>query len=152
MMADCAIPFSMARNVEVIGTARTFPIRVANRYDEEGNQIGTSGPCYADQTELTWDKLPIPPAEPERTTVTQLVRRVFSFSEEQVTKAVRQNGVSSVFLNFANYYAKRMDPLHHELMHIMGHFNTIGANVEWLGWGPAVQDIEEVRKPWMGGK
>lgn len=145
LMADCAIPFSIARHVEVIGTARTFPIRVANRYDENGRMIGTSGGCYADQKEIGWTDMPCPPAEPERTTVTQLQRRVFTFSEEQVSDAVYHNNVTRVYLNFANYLQPRGD-YEMPLMSMMAHFQSIGAHVDWIGWGPTVNDIEEVSR------
>lgn len=133
IMVDCAIPHD--RLFKVIGTARTYPIRVANRYDDQGNQIGWSGPCYADQREMKWEELGV---EPELTTVTKLPRRVFSFSEQQIKDAIRACRPDVVFLNFANY-AK--DP--GLLDHIIGVVNNCSGKkvVKWLGYGPTVDDI-----------
>lgn len=90
LLADVAIP----QVDEIWGTLRTFPIRVANRPE------GTSGPCYPDQHEIQWSELGI---EPELTTVTKLPRRVFTFSPMQVSKAIRQNRCTHLFINFLNY-------------------------------------------------
>lgn len=137
VMADCAIPFSIIP--EVYGTLRTFPIRVANRFDVEGKQIGTSGPCYDDQRELEWSDLGIPA---ELTTVTKLPRRVFTFSMKQTKDAVRLCGPSKLFLNFANYLGisetrKLADRIADET----------GVEVTWIGFGPTVEDVE-IFLPW----
>lgn len=46
-IADAGIPMQWVKRV--IGCFRTFPIRVANRYDHKGEMVGYSGPCYSDQ-------------------------------------------------------------------------------------------------------
>lgn len=75
-------------------SARTYPIRV-------GNVDGfSSGDFYPDQIETTWEAIG---QTPELTTVTQRVRRVFTFSERQLQEAVDVNGADFVFLNFMNY-------------------------------------------------
>ena len=79
---------------------RTYPIRVANRYDEQGNRIGWSGPAYEGQRELTWEEMGV---TPEKTTVTKLTRRIFQFSEEQTRQAMQVVMPDEIFLNFANY-------------------------------------------------
>lgn len=132
IMSDCAIPRSMF-DLRVIGTARTYPIRVANRYDKDGNMIGTSGPCYPDQVELSWDEVGVPA---ELTTVTKLPRRVFTFSKEQVHQAIRMNGCDEVFLNFCNYLRDKPD----ELQHIISAIEQ-SAPVTMTGWGPTESDI-----------
>lgn len=134
VLSDCAIPWKDARQVRVIGTARTFPIRVANRFNEAGEQVGTSGPVYPDQRELQWEELGI---EPELTTVTKLPRRIFTFSLEQMRQAVRANGVHFIFLNFANYATEN------ELDSIRERVRQSGAVVAWTGWGPRSTDIVE---------
>lgn len=91
-MADCAIPAGWLR--KAYGVARLHPIRVGNTSD------GYSGDIYADQDELTWEQLRV---DPELTTVTKRVRRVFSFSHTQIHEACVANGIDEVFLNFANY-------------------------------------------------
>ena len=85
----------------VIGSMRTFPIRVGN---VEG---GYSGPCHHDQEELTWpgvtDLAGSPNQLREITTVTKRVRRVFSFSFMQMLRFVEHNKPDWLFLNFAQY-------------------------------------------------
>lgn len=133
IMVDCAIPHD--RLFKVIGTMRTFPIRVANRYDSEGRQIGWSGPCYDDQREMQWSELGI---EPELTTVTKLPRRVFTFSEQQTVEAMRACRPDVVFLNFVNYLKTP------EEVSYMSHLINLLAGkpvVKWHGHGPSVSDI-----------
>ncbi len=139
-LADTCIPPNWV--VEVYGCARTFPIRVANRFDAEGNMVGTSGPCYEDQRELDWAKdLKM---EPELTTVTKLPRRIFTFSHQQVNEAIRANGVTHMFLNFCNY----LDEVHGEgqdaVSSMVGRIeHDNGGIVRFLGYGPTTDDIEE---------
>jgi len=91
-IADARLPpQSVTRTYMVI---RTFPIRVGNH---EGF---SSGDCYPDQNEITWESIGV---EPELTTVTQRVRRVFTFSEMQYMEALRANNPDFVFCNFLNY-------------------------------------------------
>lgn len=97
-LVDVGIPFTWV--TDVIGTLRTFPIRVANRYNEEGEMIGWSGPCYSDQEETTWWAIN---QAPEQTTVTKLERRVFTFSMQQVMEACNICRPTKLFLNFCNY-------------------------------------------------
>lgn len=132
VMADCAIPFRI--NPEVYGTLRTMPIRVANRYDADGKEIGTSGPCYPDQQELNWSDLGI---TPELTTVTKLPRRIFSFSFYQLDEASNMCSPDKIFLNFANYINEDG-----KLASLITKIEAItGAKVVWLGFGPTVNDI-----------
>lgn len=100
VLADCGIPPLWVD--KVFGVARLHPIRVGNTPD------GTSGGCYPDQEETSWEALGL---SQEFTTVTQRVRRVFSFSHEQFAEAVVANGCTDVLLNFVNYdpaYAKKV--------------------------------------------
>lgn len=144
VLADCGLPFDGVRtnrvlwrdSLEVIGVCRTYPIRVANRFDSEGKQIGWSGPCYHDQREVTWEEVGV---EPEFTTVTKLKRRVFTFSSEQIKHAIIMNGVSSVFLNFVNYVGRN-----YQLELMKSAITEAGANVTWEGLGPREDQIEEV--------
>lgn len=85
---------------QVVMAIRTFPIRVGNIKDENGVELGNSGPFYDDQVELSWEDLGL---TPERTTVTKRVRRVFSFSQIQYRKALRALRPDIVFINFLNY-------------------------------------------------
>lgn len=104
LLSDCSIP--RTGNLLVYGACRTYPIRVANRF-KDGVQVGTSGPCYADQREIEWKQLGM---EPELTTVTQLPRRIFTWSHQQMYEALRMNRCDYVFLNFTNYIGLGEDP------------------------------------------
>lgn len=136
IMADCGIPYSFGK-VNVYGTARTYPIRVANRYDEQGNQIGWSGPNYPDQVETTFEAIG---QAVELTTVTKLPRRIFTFSMQQIKEAVRINGCKEIFLNFVNYL-----PNEEAVMGMIREINSkCVAQVKWIGNGPTVNDVKEL--------
>lgn len=133
MMADACIPFRTVWSPTVVGSMRTFPIRVANRFDADGKQIGYSGPCYPDQHELDWERdLGM---KAELTTVTKLPRRIFTFSEIQAEEAVRMNGVSEVFLNFCNYIKDDAE-LINRIERLDSMVADHGAFVRYLGFGP----------------
>lgn len=133
VLADCCIPHRFGE-LTVYGSFRTYPIRVANRFDEQGNQVGFSGGCFPDQKEISWSDLGM---EPELTTVTKLPRRIFTFSDTQYYQAVRMLGVDQVFLNFVNYledesavwkFVKRLEQISN-------------VPVSYLGFGPNVNDV-----------
>lgn len=138
--ADCGIPFKMAPYIQVIGTLRTFPIRVNNR-------DGSSGPHYRDQTELDWKTLGM---EPELTTVTKLPRRVFTFSQSQLDDALFHCGgywETKIFLNFANYLKSR-SAVHKLITEIetASPRRLNPAKVAWVGEGPDDSDVIERKK------
>lgn len=91
---------------------RPYPIRVGNVI-EDGVEVGNSGGCYSDQHEITWADVARESGMPadigqsliqkELTTVTKRLRRVFTFSFEQLKAAVVPNGATKIALNFANY-------------------------------------------------
>ena len=91
----------------VVGTVRTYPIRVGNVKNDAGEQIGYSGDVYADMEEYTWDQITEMSGSPspllEHTTLTKKVRRIFSFSHFAVRRAATVNDVSHLFINFVNY-------------------------------------------------
>jgi adenylosuccinate synthase len=142
VLNDCAIPRDIPSFT--IGVARTYPIRVANRFDQtDGRQIGWSGPCYPDQREIKWEDIGVPP---ELTTVTRLPRRVFTFSLQQIAEAVRMNAAHAIFLNFCNY------PLHPQGYNEPGQLiQTIERHIPFAGviltgWGPTVNDVRSTLK------
>lgn len=136
VMSECAVPGLFDRHV--VGAARVHPIRV-------GDTIGgTSGPCYPDQRETDWETLG---QKEEYTTVTKRVRRVFSFSEQQIEEAITMNAVNDVFLNFCNY-----NPT--EAIRVKDIINAIGegnienefnfgpvARVKYMGFGPRADQV-----------
>lgn len=140
LMSDCLIPRTAVN--EVYGVCRTFPIRVANRYNANGEEIGNSGPCYHDQREMTWEEVGQPA---EYTTVTKLVRRVFSFSEEQVVTAAVRSGITKIMLNFVNYLPddkqqQFVDQLKTALYNRVEYLHG-GGKLELLGYGPLASQI-----------
>jgi len=137
VFADCAIPWRWSHVANVVGVYRTYPIRVANRYDESGSQVGCSGPCYDDQSEVSWENLGL---VPELTTVTKLPRRVFTFSEKQLSEAIRQCGVDELFLNFMNYLPSVMD-VSNILSKSVKVASENGAVLRYVGVGPNPNQI-----------
>ncbi len=121
-MSDMGIPLSYLRTV--VATARTYPIRVG----------GTSGGCYPDQTEKTWEGLGL---DKEYTTVTGRERRVFTFSAMQIEEAMFQMEPDEVFLNFCNYIKDEED-----LNVIRSVFND---KIKYEGFGPTRSHVNEVR-------
>lgn len=134
VMADTAMPFSIIP--EVYGTLRTFPIRVANRFNEDGVMVGTSGPGYPDQVELDWNEVGI---KPELTTVTKLPRRIFTFSLDQLKEATYRCGPTKLFLNFANYIKPKQVE---ELIKQINFYSPEGCMVDWIGVGPTHDDVQ----------
>lgn len=91
-MADARIP---ARDLAMTFMAiRTFPIRVGN---VDGH---SSGDWYPDQFETTWEELRVPP---EITTVTKRIRRVASFSYQQLWEAIYVNAPDYLFVSHVDY-------------------------------------------------
>lgn len=133
-LADAGIPIQWVNRI--IGIFRTFPIRVSNRYNEDGEMVGWSGPCYPDQEELTWEQVGVPP---EITSVSKKVRRVFGFSWEQFAESISMNGCTDVFMNFMNYLPEN------EREDFMREVSTYQVNIPWVGYGPTIDDIEEIR-------
>ena len=141
IMSDCLI--APARLLQVVGSMRTFPIRVANRYNEQGEMVGWSGPCYPDQEEISFEQIGV---ADEFTTVTKLKRRVFTFSRTQLAHALQVCAPTNIFLNFINYLqgngaaealVKEIDDMAYA---ILGQCSTVG----YLGFGPKETDIEEL--------
>lgn len=84
---------------QVMLVLRCHPIRVG-AIVEQGEQLGNSGDCYPDQHEMTWEEIGV---KPEITTVTKRVRRVFSWSHQQVEDAFTACRPNLVYLSHADY-------------------------------------------------
>lgn len=114
-------------------SVRTYPIRV-------GNTESSSGDCYADQTEIAWEDLGV---EPELTTVTKRVRRVFTFSKQQFMEAVATNMPSAIFLNFCNYLRPEVVKAFVK-ENILGPYHQVMGDppeLLLLGFGPSASDV-----------
>lgn len=100
-LADAGLPPTAIR--KTIMSVRAHPIRV-------GNTENSSGNCYPDQKETSWEELGV---EPETTTVTGRTRRVFTWSNIQFAQALRANDPNVIFVNFLNYIGS----VHSEKVH-----------------------------------
>jgi adenylosuccinate synthase len=143
-LSDCAVPMPTRKRpweLRVIGVARTYPIRVANRF-KDGKMVGWSGPCYNDQKEIEWGDLGM---SPELTTVTQLPRRLFTWSHNQIADAVRMNGIDDIFLNFINYIPldRRLDRMFDK--DYKESIKRAGATIRWVGHGSTFNDVYNLR-------
>lgn len=104
--ADMGIGHGMIGDIYLV--IRPYPIRVGNVI-EDGKTVGYSGDCYSDHQETTWAEVaaaagaPVEVTHGELTTVTKRLRRVFTFSKQQLQEAVVVNGATKIALNFANY-------------------------------------------------
>jgi len=128
LISDMGLPYT---NVTVYGTLRTFPIRVGN------TENGYSGDVYGDQEELTWEELG---QEPEKTTVTQRVRRVFTFSLNQLNESLWHCRPDHLFLNFCNYMdGLQLNRLMTEINAVSGAYNT---RITYTGHGPEYKDVK----------
>lgn len=119
-----------------IVSLRTYPIRVGNTPD------GYSGDVYPDQEELDFDQLGV---EPERTTVTQRVRRVFTWSWLQFKEMLTANEPDALFINFMNYLPQnRQEGFIVELKD--AYFKVLGRTPDFIlaGYGPYNTDVKLV--------
>lgn len=125
-LSDMGIPVAML--AKVIGTARTYPIRVGNTPD------GYSGDHYPDQTETSFEEIGQPD---EYTTVTGRKRRIFTFSMQQLQEAAFWCCPDEIFLNFVNYLGGQ-----EEVTALTnGIQDNLGVPVTYFGTGPAHKDI-----------
>jgi adenylosuccinate synthase len=85
---------------KVIAALRTFPIRVGSLPE------GSSGPRHDDHLETSWDAVSKELGQEviEYTTVTKRVRRVFTWSDNQVRRFLKCVRPDFAFLNYVNYY------------------------------------------------
>ena len=130
-MSDARIPVSARRKVAM--SVRTFPIRVGN------TSIGESGDCYPDQHEITWEELGV---QPELTTVTKRVRRVFTWSDEQFVEALLVNEPDLLFVSFMDYLPENeRAPFLERVINL--YEAVMGKRLEALlcGYGPHIDDV-----------
>jgi adenylosuccinate synthase len=128
-LADAGLPPMFCTSSMVI---RTYPIRVGN------TNIGHSGECYPDQRETTWAEIG---QEPEYTTVTGRMRRVFTWSDQQVREAISAGIPYEILINFAQYEDQkaREAKAHRILKYCQDRFNYQPRIL--FGYGPRVKDI-----------
>ena len=121
----------------IIASLRSYPIRV-------GSTDNTSGPYYDDQQELDWEYISEKCGYPveEKTTVTQRVRRVFTFSPSQTRKFCRYVRPDYAFLNFVNYY-KDHEERSGFITKVAELLREQGCDLRLLGTGADLEDMVE---------
>ena len=133
-IADARIPPTQV--VRTYMSVRTYPIRVG---DLNGH---SSGGWYEDQEEMSWEDLGV---EPELTTVTKRIRRVASFSEEQLIDAIHANDPDFIFINFLNYInATNQKHMVNDVYYIARYLNKDIGLIG--GYGPTNDDIRRITK------
>jgi adenylosuccinate synthase len=142
-LSDAGIsPYKLHR---VLATMRTFPIRVGNITDANGEELGFSGPVYPDQEELSWTQ-DFPDVTPERTTVTQRIRRIFTFSDIQYREALLRLRPDFVHVGFCDYF-KSMP----EFESFVSRLDVVEANCyvfpsRVFSFGPSVNDVMDYQQ------
>lgn len=145
--SDAGIHHSLCGPVMLV--LRTFPIRVGNisaPLREDSNlirDIGTSGGCYPDQREISWEELGVPP---EITTVTKRVRRVFTWSHQQVQEAISATRPTHIFLSHVDYLTNQKDKLDSYVRSILTACEAakIHKSQIFFSVGPTTADVHEV--------
>ena len=134
-LSDAGIhPVCLGKTMVVL---RTFPIRVGNIV-EDGKVLGTSGDHYPDQEETSWEALGV---EAEITTVTKRVRRVFTFSKQQIVNTFALCRPDVVMLTFCNYVERgKLDGIIGKIREAADKANLKVPDI-LLEWGPTTNDI-----------
>jgi adenylosuccinate synthase len=182
-MDDAMLPVHYAGNVII--NCRTYPIRINNRKfiaKEDGRHLtwaevqagvpheiyeGNSGPGYNDQSELTWEELTKQSGSQtpimEITSVTKLPRRVFTFSKQNLSDAIkfnRANGEIYISINFMNYVDNKITGINKNIAGqfiphlpiktsewIMNNLNTEQRKMlRFIGTGPNLEDQILIRE------
>lgn len=150
ILNDVGVP--MRRLDEIYVAMRTFPIRVGNEY-KDGKEVGNSGPVYPDMDELTWKQVSAYVGEEleERTTVTNKVRRVFTWSDTQFERMLDIVGPCQIFINFMNYLDNITTGFigsNAIAQRFYYHKNNIAesrnSRIALLGWGPSIDEVERI--------
>jgi len=117
---------------------RTFPIRVGNII-EEGKE-NSSGPCFDDQKEISWEEVGV---EAEITTVTKRVRRVFTFSHQQLTWAMKITRPNVVVISFADYPNAPVGDIMQRINMEAAHLDMATPTI-CVQSGPTTEDVSRV--------
>lgn len=112
LLADVGLHWEDAE-VRTTMLLRTFPIRIA----------GESGPL---EGEITWESLEI---TPERTTVTDKIRRVGRFDPAQVRRAIAECRPSELVITFMDYLQES------DRRPFIRAVEELGVKVEWVSLG-----------------
>lgn len=124
----------------VLVVLRTFPIRVGNIV-ENGETLGQSGAFYPGQKELTWEELG---QDREITTVTKRVRRVFTWSTQQLRETFALCRPDTVFLTFCNYlkHQEQLDMIESDIYGVSKELYMPPPRIIYE-FGPSTADVGE---------
>lgn len=143
-LADMGIPPRYLGDTYAV--IRPYPIRVNNR-------TGSSGPYPS--KEINWeavrDRCGAPEDLTELTTTTKLPRRVFEFSEPQISRMVRVCDPTFLCLQFANYISwncykmKKVSELGLEVLRFIQKVEVAtGKKVGYVGTGPEQDEMVDM--------
>lgn len=129
-LMNASIPTTIKHNVMAV--IRVNPIRVGSL---DG---GYSGDVFDDQEETTWEALDQPP---QYTTVTNRLRRVFTYSHKQIRRMVRETAPTHILINFAQTVPA--ETLQYMAEKICDEYEQQGLRMPILmyGYGPAAEDV-----------
>jgi adenylosuccinate synthase len=138
-MSDAGIHPSFYGSCLVV--IRTFPIRVGNIVATNGEEVGNSGECYPDQHEISWNDLGV---EAEITTVTKRIRRVFTFSKQQLRETLALCRPDAIFLTFTNYIKEQayLDEIESAIFSVSKEIGLAPPRVIYE-FGPTTADVGE---------
>lgn len=126
---------------------RTYPIRVGNIKVPAGDGVPewradeySSGGCYPDQLEISWELLGV---EAEITTVTKRVRRVFTFSREQLLDAMAATRPEVIMLTFCNYPHAGVNQIAAWISEIAYELGFSYQPQVWYQYGPTTDDVRD---------
>lgn len=114
---------------------RTFPIRVGSI--EEHGMVYSSGGAYPGQNELSWKSLGL---EPEITTVTKRVRRIFEPSPDQIMNSMTTTRPDRIMLNFCDYSMEMASSIRNSIEKMSFQIGTKVPEFMY-GFGPTTDDI-----------
>jgi adenylosuccinate synthase len=131
-LMNASIPTTAPHKVWAV--LRVNPIRVGSLPG------GHSGDVFPDQHETTWEALG---QAPQYTTVTNRLRRVFSYSRMQVDKMIRETAPTHILINFAQTQTPGW--LDITTQYIYQTYRDYGLPTPeiYYGYGPAPADISE---------
>lgn len=131
-LMNASIPTSIPH--KVMAVIRVNPIRVGNLPD------GYSGDVFPDQHETTWEALGQPP---QYTTVTNRMRRVFTYSRMQIDRLIRETAPTSILINFAQTQtAGWLDTITGYILQTYRDYGLPQPEIMY-GYGPSAEDVKD---------
>ncbi len=130
------------------GTEEPTWSQIKEKYPEASKviKLGSSGPVYDDQTELSWDEVQKRAGSPvsleEKTSLTKRIRRVFDRSALQIRNSTMACMPNVISINFVNYICDsisgisgkmKMSDLESKYPKVAEYVRWVEANQYWAG-------------------